>query len=171
MKMHRRDFLRRFAAATAAATAAAATLDPERLLWTPGEKTIFLPPDGGWTSAIVQASELPPGVSYHYKNLGGVTMPDGKTHVVTTVAHTSMGTAEFDSHGNLLRLGGRVITSAQEHTMYEGKGYSAGRVNMGGEDQRLARHIVRRQRAGVYDEPSAPIRLRRRPAADYDWRG
>jgi hypothetical protein len=35
----RRGFLRLFGAA-----AAAAVLDPERLLWVPGQKTIFLPP-------------------------------------------------------------------------------------------------------------------------------
>ena len=37
----RRGFLQTLAAATAAV----ATYDPEQLLWTPGQKTIFLPPE------------------------------------------------------------------------------------------------------------------------------
>lgn len=36
---------RAFLATLAAATAGALVLDPERLLWVPGEKTIFLPPE------------------------------------------------------------------------------------------------------------------------------
>lgn len=41
--MNRRRFLSLFGAA-----AAGAVLDPERLLWVPGAKTIVLPPAGGW---------------------------------------------------------------------------------------------------------------------------
>ena len=37
--MNRRDFLQR-----ASLAVAAMAIDPERLLWTPGQKTIFLPP-------------------------------------------------------------------------------------------------------------------------------
>lgn len=40
--MNRRDFLSRFVA-TAAGAAVAHTLDLDRLLWVPGERTIFLP--------------------------------------------------------------------------------------------------------------------------------
>jgi hypothetical protein len=57
----RRGFLRLFGAA-----AAAAVLDPERLLWVPGQKTIFIPSPrqvmfleagrrGGKTAALVDA--------------------------------------------------------------------------------------------------------------------
>lgn len=42
--MERRDFLKRMAGAAAAA-AVLAVEDPERLLWEPGRKTIFLPPE------------------------------------------------------------------------------------------------------------------------------
>lgn len=41
--VNRRGFL-----TTLAAAAAGAALDPERLLWVPGEKTVILPPAGGW---------------------------------------------------------------------------------------------------------------------------
>jgi hypothetical protein len=36
-----------------AAAVATMALDPEKLLWTPGEKTIFLPPAGGWATRYV----------------------------------------------------------------------------------------------------------------------
>lgn len=45
--MNRRDFLRRLVVGTVGATASIAAgleLDPERLLWVPGQKTFFLPP-------------------------------------------------------------------------------------------------------------------------------
>jgi hypothetical protein len=42
--MNRRAFLARLGFGTVAAAAAASTFDLERLLWVPGEKTIFLPP-------------------------------------------------------------------------------------------------------------------------------
>ncbi len=42
--MNRRAFLG-WLGGTAAGVAAASALDVERLLWVPGEKTIFLPPD------------------------------------------------------------------------------------------------------------------------------
>jgi hypothetical protein len=48
--MDRRGFLKRLAAATAA-VAATAEIDPERLLWTPGKKTIFLPPEKALVTA------------------------------------------------------------------------------------------------------------------------
>lgn len=41
--MHRRTFLR-----SAAAAVAALAVDPEKLLWTPGRKTIITAPAGGW---------------------------------------------------------------------------------------------------------------------------
>ncbi len=45
MALNRRDFLRRLGFGTVAAAAAASgVLDIERLLWVPGEKTIFVPP-------------------------------------------------------------------------------------------------------------------------------
>lgn len=47
--MNRRDFLRVLGIGSAAAAAATilpdAIFDPERLLWTPGQRTIFLPPE------------------------------------------------------------------------------------------------------------------------------
>ncbi len=42
--MDRRAFLRRLGFGTIAAAAASSVFDIERLLWVPGEKTIFLPP-------------------------------------------------------------------------------------------------------------------------------
>lgn len=42
--MNRRSFL-----ALLASGVAGAALDPERLLWTPGARTIFVPPADGWT--------------------------------------------------------------------------------------------------------------------------
>lgn len=41
--MDRRAFLRRFGLG-AAAVVTTAVLDPERMLWVPGQKTVFLPP-------------------------------------------------------------------------------------------------------------------------------
>lgn len=43
-QIHRRGFL----SAIIAAGVGAALPDPERLLWSPSEKAIFLPPAGGW---------------------------------------------------------------------------------------------------------------------------
>lgn len=42
--MNRRDFLRVLGFGTVAAAAASCAFDVERLLWVPGERTIFLPP-------------------------------------------------------------------------------------------------------------------------------
>lgn len=55
MGMNRRGFLGRLAAAAAAAVAATDTemLDPEKLLWTPGKKTIFLP-----STTILKAEDV-----------------------------------------------------------------------------------------------------------------
>lgn len=46
--MERRTFLRSLFAGATGVAAAAVLLDPERLLWTPGERAHFLPPAGGW---------------------------------------------------------------------------------------------------------------------------
>jgi hypothetical protein len=45
--MNRRRFLTLFATA-----AAVAAVDPERLLWTPGARTHFLAPEGGWDQVV-----------------------------------------------------------------------------------------------------------------------
>lgn len=45
-RFSRRGFLAALAAAVAGAAVTA--VDPERLLWTPGQKTHFLPPPAGW---------------------------------------------------------------------------------------------------------------------------
>jgi hypothetical protein len=42
--VNRRDFLRALIAAAPALASASAVLDLDRMLWVPGEKTIFLPP-------------------------------------------------------------------------------------------------------------------------------
>lgn len=47
--MNRRGFLRSLLSGTAGAIAAH-TLDLDRLLWVPGERTIFLPPLEGWNA-------------------------------------------------------------------------------------------------------------------------
>ena len=46
--MERRAFLRWLLAAMGGAV-----LDPERLLWVPGEKTLFVPPVTGWSGHTV----------------------------------------------------------------------------------------------------------------------
>lgn len=46
--MNRRAFLRTLTSGLAA-TAALGAVDPEALLWTPGAKTIILPPVSGWS--------------------------------------------------------------------------------------------------------------------------
>ena len=43
-ELSRRNFFRR----TGGALAAAFILDPERLFWVPGQRTIFVPPVSGW---------------------------------------------------------------------------------------------------------------------------
>jgi hypothetical protein len=53
--LNRRAFLQLLGAGTVAAVA----FDPERLLWVPGAKTIFLPPE----KSIVVASTMP---AYHW---------------------------------------------------------------------------------------------------------
>lgn len=49
---------RRFFVQLAGAAAAAFVIDPERVLWRPGAKTLILPPVGGWRSS---AWPIPPG--------------------------------------------------------------------------------------------------------------
>jgi len=56
MTLHRRDFLIR-----ASMAAAALALDPERLLWVPGQKTIFLPTPRRNVELYVDTSGLMPG--------------------------------------------------------------------------------------------------------------
>jgi hypothetical protein len=57
--MNRRRFLTVFATA-----AAVAAVDPERLLWTPGARTHFLPPEGGWDHGVPITLIEPYGVDY-----------------------------------------------------------------------------------------------------------
>jgi hypothetical protein len=51
--MNRRSFL-----AAAVATAVTLAVDPERLLWTPGQRTHILPPRGGWRRGPLTFADL-----------------------------------------------------------------------------------------------------------------
>ena len=103
MAVTRRGFLQSLMAATASALAY--DVDPERLLWVPGQKTIFLPP--AKPTQIVTATEIPSNVSL----------------VGERTVHTAMGRAVFDAHWNLLKLGSRKITSAYDAAMLQHNAY------------------------------------------------
>ncbi len=160
--LNRREFMARFLAATAAAAALDVnSVDLERILWTPEAKTIFLPPTQGWQPAPIEVvSEIPQSLRDQWTRENRaterdwVTMPDGKKHLVHNTAHTGVGHADFDIHGNLLRLGGRIITSSEDHanaaaSHYQSWGHHDSQLYAGV----LHASVARRAKAGVYDVP------------------
>lgn len=181
MQLDRRAFLRRMAAATAAAVATASLdLDPsqvdvERILWTPGEKTIFIPPAQGWVApkqpvVLATHDDMVDAIRNFERVRGKVKMPDGKFYEVASEASTAMGRAEFDAHGSLLRLGGRIVSSAEEQARYVASKYQGSWRDTSDYAQALYNSLRARTASGLV-EPG-PVRRTKQPATlagDGDW--
>lgn len=109
--MNRRDFFKRLGAATAITTAAALVgmeLDPDKLLWRPGERTFFLPPEKRLVAgdeairefdAVVKAAERE-GIPLGQRILRRVSTP--------------AGSVEADHLWNVLSLNGRAVSAEEE---------------------------------------------------------
>lgn len=107
--MDRRDFLKRLAGAAAIGTAAVVAgidLDPERLLWVPGKKTIFLPP----------AKPLVTDAATVAREFQAVVEADINAVLHGAIAHrvhTGLGVVESDAAWNVVRINRHPVTAAQ----------------------------------------------------------
>ncbi len=124
-QLSRRGFLGLAASATAGVLASAA-LDPERLLWVPGQRKLFLPPQ----RTLVQARTLQEALS---KGLTAV-FPDGSKLVISLFGpsqHARAGGSLWPPRATIAEMladeirgveamGGRVIKIADLHvSMHE----------------------------------------------------
>lgn len=66
--MNRRTFLARFGFGTVAAAAAVLTFDVEKLLWIPGEKTIFIPEEFSTGNTFITPEWVTREVAQYWKN-------------------------------------------------------------------------------------------------------
>lgn len=106
----RRSFLTRLAGAAAAAVAIG-ELDPEKLLWVPGAKTIFLPTE----RPLVHGAEAVQAWSVR-EQAGLAEIIEQKTGIQNPSRFrvtNSAGTFEFDTNWNILRRNGTLLTSAE----------------------------------------------------------
>lgn len=108
--MNRRGFLGRLAGAAAAAVMAA-ELDPGRLLWVPGTKTFFLPPEKRLISGLEAVQELSRREQVTLERKieikTGVKVPHRYT------VSTGAGRFEFDENWSMLRANGKAVTIDQ----------------------------------------------------------
>lgn len=91
--MNRRDFLARLLS-SAAGAAVASTLDLDKLLWVPGEKTIFLPPP----PTLVHFGDIQLGDTLTFAGryaMNPVTMKP--------LSHLQQFIVTGDHHGNVMR--------------------------------------------------------------------
>jgi hypothetical protein len=73
--MHRRAFIQLLSAASLAAA-----FDPERLLWVPGQKTIFLPPERVFAHGVLRRGQISVPLNYVYLDV--TSIHDNYKHLV-----------------------------------------------------------------------------------------
>ena len=97
--MNRRSFLHRMTMGVAAAVAVAADLDPEKLLWVPGARTIFLPPE----KRLVTGEEA----------VAAFKEVQSKPIAAEHFTHTAAGTVVSDAYWNVISVNGRRVSAAE----------------------------------------------------------
>ncbi len=105
MSLSRRDFLKRLSAATAVGTAAilgGADFDPEKLLYVPGQRAFFLPPEKRMVvgEEAVSAFEQVKAESKGFR-----------------LGWTKAGTVVMDSQWNVISISGRLLTAVEAASM------------------------------------------------------
>lgn len=110
--MNRRDFFKASFAATAALGTAAVLggveLDLDKLLWVPGEKRFFLPPEKTLLTDVA-------AIEQEYASLAKTDL--AFTRGVFHEVYTAVGRVESDARWNVISVGGRKV-SAHEAAFY-----------------------------------------------------
>lgn len=134
MKLSRRGFLGILGTAAVSAGVGAAffELDPERLLWTPGERTIFLPPE----TRLVAGEDAVAAYSRIQQSGRRVW--------------TAVGFARFDAHECLVEINGHKVT-AVEAARLQASHYQRGTRPTQSVDEVLTMVVAQRVRAGWAD--------------------
>lgn len=109
--MNRRSFLRTLATGMATA-AAAAVIDPEQLLWVPGRKTFFLPPERRYVGIITDVAEVH-RLQREYNRLHDHQNDALRYAVVDRETWTAAGWAKFDRNWNLVTIAGRKVDARE----------------------------------------------------------
>jgi hypothetical protein len=134
--MDRRSFLTRLVTGAASLAVAqvleSATLDPEKLLWVPGEKSFFLPPEktfSTYSEADQLALERAIGVLRFYDNStrprAGLVQPLAAGPVIgATVRRSPQGLASaIRKHGRGQDLAALARAGIRDHGHYTGRLY------------------------------------------------
>lgn len=112
----RRDFLKRFTLG-AAAVLAAVEIDPERLLWVPGAKTIFLPTEKTLIDPAVAAAEyeslLRTAQDQRVQALLDIERAHGVPGIGGHVVHTAVGNVVSDAQWNVITVNGKEISATE----------------------------------------------------------
>lgn len=146
----RRSFLTRLAAGAAAALAAT-QLDPDKLLWIPGQKTFFLPPEKRLVHGTEAVSEL--------SRREQTTIADAierKTGIQNPARYrlsNNAGHFEFDDRWTMLKANGKTVT-IDEAARYHATLFQRRNVEyMTDAEQRqaaaMAAQIRSRQKSGI----------------------
>lgn len=159
--MKRREFFK-WLAAGAATIVGASEVDIDRLLWVPGEKTIFLPPE----KTFVVGHEAERLYNYYLNNAAEVVGLSPKMPLVGREVSTAMGRITLDAFENVVAVNGRVV-SAREAAHLRATSFTRNNrihpsVNMADE---VARVISERTAAGWAD----PVGEKPMPYRDMMW--
>ncbi len=148
--MNRRGFLKWLAAGTAAIVGAG-EIDVDRLLWVPGEKTIFLPPE----KKLVDGAEAQRIYNYYVSSQVDLVGLSPKSPLVGREVRTAVGLVAVDAFENVVALNGRVV-SAREAAELRAKMFTRHGPSLSGEDldAAVSRVITERIAAGWADPVS-----------------
>lgn len=146
----RRGFFKRFLAGGTAAALALGEVDLDALVWTPGQKTIFIPEavrPRNHTITLASESDLAALTK-------GKTLAEAMTLGDVTVI-TGLGACLFDPMMNLLSINGRPISGAEEHARCEASLYQRGgtiRISEARYRVLIAEKAAKRAMAGIKDD-------------------
>lgn len=146
MGMNRRSFLTRLGAAAAGALALTID-DPERLLWVPGQKTFFLPPEK--PALLTDVADVQRQYNQFRSTEAEVVRQQLKTGIGVHEVYTGVGVCMFDKDWNLLTVRGEQVTVEQAARLQAQKYTFAGHASPD-EVRRLTVELhARRKLAGL----------------------